>query len=323
MQFCRFGLEGLSDYDSPRFALRHPAIDSISVSSCHNLFLPVHGKPAMPELPEVETTRIGLLKLIQGKRVAEVIVRDRRLRWPVPANLGARLRGATIETISRRGKYLLWDCENKGERGFLLSHLGMSGSLRVLRQRDECPPGKHDHIDIRLTDQSIIRYTDPRRFGAMLWIEGREPNHPLLDVLGPEPLSAEFSAQHLFRASRGRSLSIKEFVMNGHIVVGVGNIYASESLYRAGIHPGRVAGKISMARYERLVIAIRDTLNAALQAGGSSLRNYVKADGDEGYFQIDAFVYGREGKPCRACSQPIRSIVQGQRSTYYCPACQH
>jgi formamidopyrimidine-DNA glycosylase len=275
----------------------------------------------MPELPEVETTRLGLLPQVQGKRVAEVTVREHRLRWPVPPDLTKNLFNSTIETISRRGKYLLWTCEKGRNSGFLLSHLGMSGTLRALAVSES--PARHDHIDIRLDGGPLIRYTDPRRFGAMLWIAGRQPRHPLLDMLGPEPLSEQFTATHLYTMSRGRSVSIKEFVMNGRIVVGVGNIYAAESLYRAGIHPARAAGKISLARYQRLVDAIRDTLGAALRAGGSSLRDYVKTDGELGYFQVDAFVYGREGLACRVCATSVRSIVQGQRTTFFCPVCQH
>ena len=284
----------------------------------------------MPELPEVETTRLGLLPHIEGKRVAEVTVRERRLRWPVPASLARCLRGSTIETIFRRGKYLLWACENGAKSGFLLSHLGMSGTLCVLPA--STPATKHDHVDIVLGNQLLIRFNDPRRFGAMLWIPAKEvrdmlhpphPSHPLLDVLGPEPLSAAFTAMHLFKRSRGRTVSIKEFIMNGHVVVGVGNIYASESLFRAGIHPKRAAGKVSLARYEKLTAAIRETLSDAIRAGGTTLRDYVKTDGEQGYFQLDAAVYGREGKACRICQTPIRLIVQGARSTYFCPHCQH
>ena len=275
----------------------------------------------MPELPEVETTRLGLLPQVEGKRVSQVIVRERRLRWPVPANFANCIRGSTIKSISRRGKYLLWNCESGAKSGFLLSHLGMSGSLRVVAVGEQV--ARHDHIDIQLENGPVVRYTDPRRFGAMLWIAGREASHPLLDSLGPEPLSVEFTASHLYASSRGRSVSIKEFVMNSRMVVGVGNIYASESLFRAGIHPRRAAGKISFARYERLVDAIQKTLSDALRAGGSSLRDYVKADGEAGYFQIDAFVYGRAGLPCRICEAPIQSFVLGQRSTFFCAKCQH
>ena len=270
----------------------------------------------MPELPEVETTRLGLLPYVQGQRIARVIVRDARLRWPVPANFAQRLKGRTVRDVSRRGKYLLWDCES----GFVLSHLGMSGSLRVVPVSSLA--GKHDHIDFAFDSGNAIRYTDPRRFGAMLWIPGRNPTHPLLDELGPEPLSPDFTAAHLAKAAHGRSVSVKEFIMNGRVVVGVGNIYASESLFLAGIHPKRMAGRISMSRHARLVDAIRQTLAKAIRAGGSSLRDYVQADGELGYFQVNAFVYDREGQPCRRCGAAIRVIRQGQRSTYYCPACQ-
>ena len=270
----------------------------------------------MPELPEVETTRLGLLPQVQGQRISKVIVRDRRLRWPVPIDFARQLKGRTVQDISRRGKYLLWDCET----GYMLSHLGMSGSLRALPA--SAPAEKHDHIDIAFDNGMAIRYTDPRRFGAMLWIPGGTPTHPLLDPLGPEPLSPEFNAVHLFQASRGRSVSIKEFIMNGHIVVGVGNIYASEALFLAGVHPRRMAGKTSLARYEKIVTAIRQTLAKAIRAGGSSLRNYVQADGEQGYFQVNASVYDREGQACRACKTPVQAIRQGQRSSYFCPRCQ-
>lgn len=277
----------------------------------------------MPELPEVETTRVGLLPHVRGQRITDVIVRERRLRWPIPGDFAKRLQGATIDNIMRRGKYLLWDCAqlNHQQSGFMLSHLGMSGTLRVLPAATLAT--KHDHVDIVLSNNVLIRFNDPRRFGAMLWIPGREMVHPLLDVLGPEPLSDAFSAAHLFNASRGRTVSIKEFIMNGHIVVGVGNIYASESLFRAGIHPKRAAGKISLARYENLTVAIRETLGDAIRAGGTTLRDYVKTDGEQGYFQLDAAVYGRSGEDCRICRTPIRLMVQGQRSTYFCPQCQH
>ena len=270
----------------------------------------------MPELPEVETTRLGLLPHVQGQRISKVIVRDRRLRWPVPVDFARRLKGRTVRDVLRRGKYLLWDCES----GYVLSHLGMSGSLRVVPAFEMAE--KHDHIDFAFESGVAIRYTDPRRFGAMLWIPGRNASHPLLDALGPEPLAPEFNAAHLAIASRGRAVSIKEFVMNSRVVVGVGNIYASESLFLAGIHPKRIAGKLSLSRYQRLVDAIKQTLAKAIRAGGSSLRNYVQANGELGYFQVNAFVYDREGQPCRVCTTPIRSIRQGQRSTYFCPACQ-
>ncbi len=285
----------------------------------------------MPELPEVETTRLGLLPTVRGQRIARVIVRERRLRWPIPGNFARLLSGKTVTDITRRGKYLLWDCRlddsaaavANPQRGYLLSHLGMSGSLRLVGASDiDETPQKHDHLDIGFCNGTTVRYTDPRRFGAMLWIAGSAPRHALLDLLGPEPLSDDFDGAHLSTAAQGRSVSVKEFIMNSQVVVGVGNIYASESLFRAGIHPARAAGKVSRARYVRLAEAIKHTLQKAIDAGGSSLRNYVQASGELGYFQVNAFVYDRAGLPCRVCKAPIRTLRQGQRSTYYCPQCQ-
>lgn len=281
----------------------------------------------MPELPEVETTRLGLLPAVQGQRVASVIVRDRRLRWPIPKKLAQQLTGKTVIDIARRGKYLIWDCRavnlQNNTRGYLLSHLGMSGSLRVINAGDASQsPQKHDHLDIEFDNGDTVRYTDPRRFGAMLWIPGKLPVHALLNALGPEPLSEDFGGEHLRAAARGRSVSIKEFIMNSQNVVGVGNIYASESLFRAGIHPKRAAGKVSQTRLVRLADAIKTTLQTAIHAGGSTLRDYVHANGEPGFFQLNAFVYDRAGLPCRNCSTPIRAFRQGQRSTYFCPHCQ-
>ena len=281
----------------------------------------------MPELPEVETTRLGLLPKVQGGRISTVTVRDRRLRWPIPNNLAKQLSGKTVVDITRRGKYLLWDCRSdnsaSANRGYLLSHLGMSGSLRLIHKGDRGnKPQTHDHLDIAFDGGIIVRYTDPRRFGAMLWISGPQPAHPLLDSLGPEPLSTDFDATYLHAAAKGRTVSVKEFIMNSRVVVGVGNIYASEALFRAGIHPRRAAGKVSIARFVRLVEAIKLTLANAIKAGGSSLRNYVQASGELGYFQVNANVYDRDKLPCRVCQSPIRSFRQGQRSTYFCPRCQ-
>ena len=289
--------------------------------------LSFHQRVPMPELPEVETTRLGLLPSVQGRRIATVTVRDRRLRWPIPKNLAKLLSGKTVTDISRRGKYLLWHCRiantSNDRRGYLLSHLGMSGSLRVIDASDvNRTPQKHDHVDIAFENGTTIRYTDPRRFGAMLWIAGDSPKHVLLDALGPEPLSDDFDGAHLLAAGKGRAVSVKEFIMNSHVVVGVGNIYASEALFRAGIHPTRPAGKVSRARYVRLADAIKYTLQSAIHAGGSSLRNYVQANGELGYFQVNASVYDREGLPCRVCGSDIRALRQGQRSTYYCARCQ-
>lgn len=273
----------------------------------------------MPELPEVETTRLGLLPHVAGRQICAVTVRDYRLRWPIPANFATLVEGATITDISRRGKYLLFALDG----GFLLSHLGMSGTLRAYAKGNIPAVAKHDHVDILLNDGTLLRYADPRRFGALLWIEGAHISHPLLDSLGPEPLTdAAFSGDYLYEKSRKKTQSIKQFIMDGHVVVGVGNIYASESLFRAGIHPARQAKRVSRARYMRLAEVIRETLRDALAAGGSSLRDYVGADGDNGYFQISAFAYGREGKSCRVCSAPILHIRQGQRATFFCKICQ-
>ena len=274
----------------------------------------------MPELPEVETTRVGLLPKLVGRRIQSVAVREARLRWPIPANIGVALKGRVVRNILRRGKYLLWDVGSDTQGGFLLCHLGMSGSMFGVSAG--LAPDKHDHVDFLLDDKSVIRYHDPRRFGAILWIPGKTPTHPLLDNLGPEPLSDEFSGEHLFRQSRGRTVSVKEFIMNAHIVVGVGNIYASESLFAAGIRPTIAAGRISRSRYDALAEAIRQTLSNAIAAGGSSLRDYVQADGQSGYFQLKVMVYDREAQDCRRCDGVIRAIRQGQRSTFYCPRCQ-
>ena len=274
----------------------------------------------MPELPEVETTRVGLLPKLVGRRIQRVIVRDARLRWPIPADIGTELKGRVVRDVLRRGKYLIWDVGSDTQGGFLLCHLGMSGSMFALPVGRA--PDKHDHVDLLLDDKSIIRYHDPRRFGAILWIPGKTPSHALLDNLGPEPLGQEFSGEYLFQHSRGRSLSVKEYIMNAHIVVGVGNIYASESLFGAGIRPTTAAGRISKGRYDALAGAIRKTLSDAIAAGGSSLRDYVQADGQSGYFQLKAMVYDRAGKQCHRCDGTIRAIRQGQRSTFFCPRCQ-
>jgi formamidopyrimidine-DNA glycosylase len=270
----------------------------------------------VPELPEVETTRRGLAPHLEGQLVETVIVRNRALRWPVPRNLAKRVSGCTVHSVDRRGKYLLIDCGN----GWMVVHLGMSGSLRLLAK--ETPAGKHDHFDLVLGSGLIARLTDPRRFGAVLWVPRDPLRHPLLARLAPEPLGPEFDGSWLHAHTRGRSAAIKTVLMDSHIVVGVGNIYASESLFRANINPKTAAGRISLQRCERLVAAIRDTLSAAIEAGGSSLRDYVGAQGEPGYFQQNYFVYGRDGEPCRACGTNIRLLRLGQRATYYCPKCQ-
>lgn len=270
----------------------------------------------MPELPEVEITRRGLEPHLSGKTIAQLIVRDRRLRWPVAKNLARLLGGARIASLARRGKFLLVDCG----RGWLIVHLGMSGSLRLLPAAT--PAGKHDHVDLLLSDDRVVRLTDPRRFGSVLWAGADPMRHPLLARLGPEPLCAEFSAQWLHTRLAGRNAPIKSLLMTSHIVAGVGNIYANEALFRARIHPRTAGRRISPERCARLAQAIRDTLNAAIAAGGSSLRDFVGSDGQPGYFQQHYLVYERAGQPCRVCGAPIRTIRLGQRATYYCPRCQ-
>lgn len=269
----------------------------------------------MPELPEVEVTRRGLAPHLTGCRVTGVIVRDPRLRWPVPDAVRT-LTGRVLGAVRRRGKYLLIGCGD----GHLIVHLGMSGSLRLLPAAT--PAGRHDHFDLQIGAR-VLRLRDPRRFGAVLWTEDPPEAHRLLAHLGVEPLSRAFDGARLHAQSRAHRTAIKAFLMDARRIVGVGNIYASESLFLAGIHPRTAAGRLSRERCDRLVRAVRDTLRRAIRAGGSSLRDFVGSDGREGHFQLEAWVYERAGAPCRRCDTPIRRIVQGQRSTYYCPACQH
>jgi formamidopyrimidine-DNA glycosylase len=269
----------------------------------------------MPELPEVEITRRGIEPHLVRRTITAVAVRDRRLRWPVPRNLAARLEGREIRAVGRRAKYLLLDCGS----GTLIVHLGMSGSLRIV-PRDE-RPGPYDHFDLGVGEVSV-RLRDPRRFGAVLWAEGDPARHRLLAHLGVEPLSSAFSGRVLHAATRGRRVAIKLALMDHRIVVGVGNIYAAESLFRAGIHPRTRAGRVSADRYDRLAAAVRATLEDAIAAGGSTLRDFVQSDGSPGYFQQQYFVYDRAGEACRTCGRPIRRVVQGQRSTFFCPGCQ-
>ncbi len=269
----------------------------------------------MPELPEVEITRRGLMPSLIGKSIDTAVVRNAMLRYPVPPRLGRLLAGRTLRGIERRGKYLLFLLEH----GTLLIHLGMSGSLRLVEAVD--PPGKHDHVDIIFGDK-VLRLRDPRRFGAILWEAGDITQHPLIAPLGIEPLTTQFDGMWLHAATRGRSTPIKLLLMDSHTIVGVGNIYASESLFRAGIHPRTSAGRLSRARCERLTLAVRETLEAALAAGGSSLRDFVHSNGDSGWFQQHYTVYGREDEACGRCGATIRAVRLGQRSTFYCPACQ-
>lgn len=269
----------------------------------------------MPELPEVETTRLGLTPLL-NQSVAQVVIRNASLRWPISATLPSLLAGQTLHQLTRRAKYILAHFDH----GVLLLHLGMSGRICLLAG-DE-PPQKHDHFDILFTNGQILRLRDPRRFGAVLWA-GKDPyEHVLLKMLGPEPLDHSFTAQYLHQQFRTRTAVIKTIIMDSHLVVGVGNIYASESLFRARIHPETPARHLTLVQCEHLVAEIKSTLRDALAAGGSSLRDFIGADGSPGYFQQQYFVYGRTGEPCRVCNAPIRMLKQGQRSTFYCAACQ-
>ncbi|WP_455209321.1 bifunctional DNA-formamidopyrimidine glycosylase/DNA-(apurinic or apyrimidinic site) lyase [Kaarinaea lacus] len=270
----------------------------------------------MPELPEVETTRRGIASHITRHRITDVIVRQRQLRWPIPANLRKTLTGQTISSVERRGKYLLL----RMQAGTLLIHLGMSGSLRILPATVAAE--KHDHVDIVFDNHNVLRLRDPRRFGAMLWT-GRDPlQHKLLKDLGVEPLSEEFTAELLFRVSRNRKLAIKQFIMDSHIVVGVGNIYANEALYLAGIRPTVAAKRISLQRMQKLITAIKQVLKNAINSGGTTLRDFTSGDGRPGYFRQQLNVYGRAGQPCKQCASPIKLIRQGQRASYYCSHCQ-
>lgn len=270
----------------------------------------------MPELPEVETTRRGLSPHLEGTTVTGVAIRHPQLRWPIPENLPQLLTGQTIRSLTRRAKYLLLAFD----QGTLILHLGMSGSLRILPATAAAE--RHDHFDLLLDNGWLMRLRDPRRFGAVLWHAGDSNSHPLLCRLGPEPLEEGFNARYLYQSTRNRNVSIKQFIMDNHVVVGVGNIYASEALFRAGISPRLVAGKLSLPRCTRLTDAIRDTLNAAIVAGGSTLRDFVNASGNPGYFQQQHWVYGRAGQPCRCCATPISQFKQGQRSSFYCKTCQ-
>jgi len=271
----------------------------------------------MPELPEVETTRRGIAPHLQDQRVGQLQVHEPRLRWPVAPGIAAEVAGQTIRGVDRRAKYLLINLE----RGSLLVHLGMSGSLRVLPAGE--PRRTHDHFDLLLAPAGLtLRYNDPRRFGSLHYLTGLVEEHPLLQSLGPEPLGDDFDAAYLHRSSRGRRVAIKLLIMNSHIVVGVGNIYASEALFCAGIRPGRAARSLSHAECRQLVAAIREVLGNALRAGGTTLRDYVNVDGAPGYFRQQLYVYERADEPCRHCATPIRHRVQGARATYYCPQCQ-
>jgi len=270
----------------------------------------------MPELPEVETTRLGLLLRLRGRTLSHIVVRNPRLRWPVPDDLEVRLAGLTLKGLTRRGKYLLFDFGTNTQ----IVHLGMSGSLRFAGS-DE-PAALHDHVDWLFDDGTTLRLRDPRRFGAVLWTDDVS-QHPLLAHLGPEPLTPAFDAAYLHAQCQRRNAAIKQVIMDAQVVVGVGNIYASESLFHASIRPATAARRLSRPACARLATAIKQVLTAAIAAGGSSLRDYVHSSGELGYFQLQTRVYDRESQPCKFCGTPIRRIVQGQRASFYCPNCQH
>lgn len=270
----------------------------------------------MPELPEVETTRRGVEPHVIGRRIRALLVHEPRLRWPVRQDLPALVAGQKVCRAGRRAKYLLLELD----RGTLLLHLGMSGSLRVLPT--STPRLKHDHLDLQLDSGQSLRFNDPRRFGSLHYTEADPAAHPLLAHLAPEPFGPDFTGGYLWRITRGRRVAIKQLLMNSRLVVGVGNIYANEALFRARIRPGRVAGSLKRPELERLARAVRRVLETAVEAGGTTLRDYVGADGSPGYFRQKLFVYERAGEPCRACGTRIRQISQARRSTYFCLRCQ-
>jgi len=269
----------------------------------------------LPELPEVETSCRGIEPFCAGVEIAQIVVRQPKLRWPVAPNLPAQLAGQVVQSVGRRGKYLLLQVES----GALMIHLGMSGSLRVVD--DTVLVGKHDHVDIILRNGKIIRYNDPRRFGSVTFNQ-QGANHPLLKKLGVEPLEEEFNGDYLINCCRSRKVAIKSLIMNSQLVVGVGNIYAQESLFRSGIHPVRAANKIAKKRIETLVVHIKQVLKEAIKAGGSSLKDFTASDGKPGYFQHTFQVYGRSGEPCILCGKPLKQAQIGQRTTVYCGSCQ-
>ena len=269
----------------------------------------------MPELPEVETTLRGVSAYLLKKKIKSIQVRQPQLRWPVPAEL-ASAKDLSVKALTRRGKYIIATTQS----GSIIIHLGMSGSLRIADKPFELR--KHDHVLFELSNNKFMLYHDPRRFGTVLWTTDQPELHPLLCKLGPEPLSNDFSGEHLFKNSRNKKVAVKNFIMNGHIVVGVGNIYASDALFRTGIRPGKSSGRVSRTSYDQLADNIKSVLAAAIESGGTTLRDFVNSEGEPGYFQQTLDVYGREGLPCNKCGSLIKQKTIGQRSTFYCPECQ-
>ncbi|MBC7001873.1 bifunctional DNA-formamidopyrimidine glycosylase/DNA-(apurinic or apyrimidinic site) lyase [Photobacterium sp. BZF1] len=268
----------------------------------------------MPELPEVEVSRMGIAPHVTNQTVTKIIVRNPKLRWPVPEEI-SQIEGQVIRRVTRRAKYLMLETD----AGYAIVHLGMSGSLRVLPS--DIPPEKHDHVDLCLSSGEVLRYNDPRRFGAWLW-QADQGEHPVLSKLGPEPLSEAFTAAYLQQKAKGKRTAVKQFIMDNHVVVGVGNIYANESLFAAGIHPKREAGKISAQRLALLVDEIKSVLAFAIEQGGTTLKDFKNADGKPGYFAQELQVYGKGGEPCPRCDKPLSEAKIGQRATVYCSDCQ-
>lgn len=269
----------------------------------------------MPELPEVETTLRGIAEHVTGHKVTGVVIRHPRLRWPIPPDLEKQISGEKLLAVTRRAKYLLFSFKT----GTLILHLGMSGKLRVLAANT--PTQKHDHVDLCF-GKICLRFTDPRRFGALLWTDADPATHPLIANIGPEPLTASFSATYLFNKIRDRHTTIKVFIMDGKVVAGVGNIYATEALFQAGIRPQRAANKLSLIECEKLVSAIKAILKRAIKKGGTTLKDFTKSDGSPGYFSIELAAYGRDGEPCITCGTLLELSRLGQRATVYCPHCQ-
>ncbi len=270
----------------------------------------------MPELPEVETTRLGIAPHIIGQTIKNILIHNKNLRWPITTTLKKDLLNKQFQKIDRRGKYLLFYTDH----GCMILHLGMSGSLRIVDKNIK--PEKHDHLDILFASGKILRFHDPRRFGSVIWTKKDPLQHELIKDLGPEPLDKDFNGERLYKKSRKRTQTIKNFIMDSHNVVGVGNIYASESLFLAGINPKRKAGNLSLERYERLANAIKKILRQSIKQGGTTLRDFVNGDGKPGYFQQQLNVYGRASQPCKKCKSTIKEIKLGQRSSFYCPVCQ-
>lgn len=269
----------------------------------------------MPELPEVEVSRMGITPHVVGQMVCRIVVRNPQLRWPVPAEI-QQMEGQVIRRVSRRAKYLLLETDI----GYAIVHLGMSGSLRVLPA--DISPQKHDHVDLVLASGEVLRYNDPRRFGAWLWQQPADAVHTVLGKLGPEPLDAAFSGDYLAEKAKGKRTAIKQLIMDNQVVVGVGNIYANESLFSAGIHPKRAAGQISRQRLALLVAEIKSVLAFAIEQGGTTLKDFKNADGKPGYFAQELLVYGKAGQPCPRCDKPLSEVKIGQRATVYCSGCQ-